>query len=70
MNAENELTHTTRMSFMSWRSLWLRLWRFVVTGVMLFCIYYLFALWGVILLVILTWRQVRKVLRWEAQRKT
>ena len=68
MNAEYELTTHTEAS-LSWRSLWLGFWRIVVTGVMLFCLYYLFSLWGVILLVILAWRQVRKVLRWEAQRR-
>ena len=70
MNAENELrTHTKKPPILFWRSLWLGFWRIVVLGVTLACIYYLFALWGVILLVILAGRQVRAVLRWEAQRR-
>ena len=69
MNAENELTFQTKKTVsLSWQSLWKGFWRVVITGVTLACIYYLFAIWGVILLVILAWRQVRKVLRWEAQR--
>jgi uncharacterized membrane protein YoaK (UPF0700 family) len=70
MNAENELApHTNKPSPPIWQSLWTGFWRVVVLGLTLACIYYLFALWGVILLVILVFRQVRKVLHWEAQRK-
>lgn len=68
MNAENELTTHVKTP-LSWRSLWQGFWRIVVVGATLVCIYYLFAIWGVILLVILAGRQVRAVLRREAQRK-
>jgi hypothetical protein len=70
MNAENELTsHKKKTLPLSWRSLWRGLWRSVVVGVTLFCTYSLFALWGVIMLVILAARQIRKVLHWEAQQR-
>jgi hypothetical protein len=70
MNAENELTpHINKPSLSIWQSLWMGFWRVVVLGLTLACIYYLFALWGVILLVILVFRQVRKVLHWEAQQR-
>ncbi len=70
MNAENELTfHTKKSMPLPLKSLWQGFWRIVVMGVTLLCIYYLFAVWGVILLVILAGRQVRAVLHREAQRK-
>jgi uncharacterized membrane protein YoaK (UPF0700 family) len=70
MNAENELSfHTKKTMPLPLKSLWLGFWRIVVTGATLACIYYLFAVWGVILLVILAGRQVRAVLRGEAQRR-
>ncbi|MBT7069452.1 MAG: hypothetical protein HN855_10735 [Anaerolineae bacterium] len=69
MNAENELTfHTKKSMPLPLKSLWRGFWRIVITGATLACIYYLFALWGVILLVILAGRQVRAVLHREAQR--
>ena len=70
MNAENELSfHTKKSMPLPLKSLWQGFWRIVITGVTLACIYYLFAVWGVILLVILAGRQVRAVLRGEAQRR-
>ena len=70
MNAENELiTHAKKTPSLFWRSLWQGFWRIVVVGATLVCIYYLFAVWGMILLVILAGRQVRAVLHREAQRK-
>ncbi|MBT7988818.1 MAG: hypothetical protein HN769_02935 [Anaerolineae bacterium] len=71
MNAEDELLPDRKklsMTF-SWRSLWRKFWQIVVVGATLVCIYYLFALWGVILLVILALRQVRAILHREAQRR-
>lgn len=68
MNAEYELTAHTKASLFR-QSLWQGFWRIVAMGATLACIYYLFAVWGVILLVILAGRQVRVVLRWEAQRR-
>ena len=69
MNAENELTFQTKKSMpLPLKSLWLGFWRIVITSAMLAFIYYLFAVWGVILLVILAGRQVRAVLYREAQR--
>ena len=69
MNAENMLSPQPKKTVpLSLKSLWLGFWRIAVMGATLACIYYLFALWGVILLVILAGRQVRAVLRWEAQR--
>lgn len=70
MNAENELVAPIKkVSPLSTKALWQGFWRIVVVGATLVCIYYLFALWGVILLVILAGRQVRAVLHREAQRK-
>ncbi|MBT7069442.1 MAG: hypothetical protein HN855_00715 [Anaerolineae bacterium] len=69
MNAENVLSAQPKKTVpFSLKSLWLGFWRIVVVGAMLVCIYYLFAVWGVILLVILAGRQVRAVLHREAQR--
>jgi len=71
MNAGNDLPtisqNDSKPGFL--KSLWIGFWRIVVVGVILACIYYLFAIWGVILLVILAFRQVRAVLHWEAQRR-
>jgi len=70
MNAENELAPRTKKTSPSiWQSLWTGFWRIVILGMTLACIYYLFALWGVIMLVILAARQIRKVLHWEAQQR-
>ena len=70
MNADKQALNTQEKSSTHfWQALWIGFWRLVVVGVTLACIYYLFAIWGVILLVILAGRQVRKVLRWEAQRR-
>ena len=70
MNAENALSAQPKKTVpFSLKSLWQGFWRTVVVGVTLACIYYLFALWGVILLVMLAGRQVRAVLHREAQRK-
>lgn len=70
MNADKKLTYPTKKtSPLSLKSLWTGFWRIVVVGFTLACIYYLFAIWGVILLVILAGRQVRKILHQEAQRR-
>jgi len=71
MNAEDELLPDRKKLSMIffWRSLWRKFWQIVVVGATLVCIYYLFALWGVILLVILAGRQVRAILHREAQRR-
>ena len=69
MNAENALSAQAKKTVpFSPKALWQGFWRIVVVGATLVCIYYLFAVWGVILLVILAGRQVRAVLHREAQR--
>ena len=70
MNAENELTsHKKKTLPLFLRSLWVKFWRGIVVGMTLFCTYSLFAVWGLIMLVILAARQIRKVLYWEAQQR-